>query len=64
MPYVLTLFFLAAALWLNHAAIALILGIALTYVIFIPKDFLLRSMELKYCRQVSYFWEAVSVFRK
>jgi len=47
MPYVLTLIFLAAALWLNHAALALILGILLTYVILIPEDFFTKKYGTK-----------------
>ena len=47
MPYVLTLIFLAAALWINHAAIALILGILLTYVILIPEDFFTKKYGTK-----------------
>ena len=39
MPYLLTVIFLTATLWLNHAALALILGIFLSYIITIPKDF-------------------------
>ena len=40
MPYLLTVIFLTATLWLNHAALALILGIFLSYIITIPKDFI------------------------
>ena len=47
MPYVLTLIFLSAALWLNHAAIALILGILLSYVIFISEDFFTKKYGTK-----------------
>ena len=43
MPYLLTVIFLAATLWLNHAALALILGILLSYIIEIPKDFFTRK---------------------
>ena len=43
MPYLLTVIFLAATLWLNHAALALILGIFLSYIITIPKDFFTRK---------------------
>ena len=43
MPYLLTVIFLAATLWLNHAALALILGILLSYIIAIPKDFFTRK---------------------
>jgi len=43
MPYLLTVIFLTATLWLNHAALALILGIFLSYIITIPKDFLTRK---------------------
>ena len=43
MPYLLTVIFLTAALWLNHAALALILGIFLSYIITIPKDFFTRK---------------------
>jgi len=43
MPYLLTVIFLTATLWLNHAALALILGILLSYIIEIPKDFFTRK---------------------
>ncbi len=43
MPYLLTVIFLTATLWLNHAALALILGIFLSYIITIPKDFFTRK---------------------
>jgi len=43
MPYLLTVIFLTATLWLNHAALALILGISLSYIITIPKDFFTRK---------------------
>ena len=43
MPYLLTVIFLAATLWLNHAALALILGIFLSYIITIPKDFFTKK---------------------
>ena len=43
MPYLLTVIFLTATLWLNHAALALILGILLSYIIAIPKDFFTRK---------------------
>ena len=43
MPYLLTVIFLAATLWLNHAALALILGILLSYIIEIPKDFFTKK---------------------
>ena len=43
MPYLLTVVFLTATLWLNHAALALILGILLSYIIEIPKDFFTRK---------------------
>ena len=43
MPYLLTVIFLTAILWLNHAALALILGIFLSYIITIPKDFFTRK---------------------
>lgn len=43
MPYLLTVIFLSASLWLNHAALALILGIFLSYIITIPKDFFTRK---------------------
>ena len=43
MPYLLTVIFLTATLWLNHAALALILGIFLSYIISIPKDFFTRK---------------------
>ena len=43
MPYLLTVIFLTATLWLNHAALALILGIFLSYIIAIPKDFFTRK---------------------
>ena len=43
MPYLLTVIFLAATLWLNHAALALVLGIFLSYIITIPKDFFTRK---------------------
>ena len=43
MPYLLTVIFLTATLWLNHAALALIVGIFLSYIITIPKDFFTRK---------------------
>ncbi len=43
MPYLLTVIFLTVTLWLNHAALALILGILLSYIIEIPKDFFTRK---------------------
>ena len=43
MPYLLTVIFLTATLWLNHAALALILGIFLSYIITIPKDFFTKK---------------------
>ncbi len=43
MPYLLTVIFLTVTLWLNHAALALILGIFLSYIITIPKDFFTRK---------------------
>ena len=43
MPYLLTVIFLTATLWLNHAALALVLGISLSYIITIPKDFFTRK---------------------
>jgi uncharacterized integral membrane protein (TIGR00698 family) len=43
MPYLLTVIFLTATLWLNHAALALILGIFLSYIITIPKAFFTRK---------------------
>ena len=43
MPYLLTVIFLTATLWVNHAALALILGIFLSYIITIPKDFFTRK---------------------
>ena len=43
MPYLLTVIFLTATFWLNHAALALILGIFLSYIITIPKDFFTRK---------------------
>ncbi len=43
MPYLLTVIFLTATLWLSHAALALILGIFLSYIITIPKDFFTRK---------------------
>ena len=43
MPYLLTVIFLTATLWLNHAALALILGIFLSYIITIPKGFFTRK---------------------
>ena len=43
MPYLLTVIFLTATLWLNHAALALISGIFLSYIITIPKDFFTRK---------------------
>ena len=43
MPYLLTVIFLTVTLWLNHAALALILGISLSYIITIPKDFFTRK---------------------
>jgi len=43
MPYLLTVIFLTTTLWLNHAALALILGIFLSYIITIPKDFFTRK---------------------
>ena len=43
MSYLLTVIFLTATLWLNHAALALILGIFLSYIITIPKDFFTRK---------------------
>ena len=43
MPYLLTVIFLTASLWLNHAALALILGIFLSYIITIPKDFFTKK---------------------
>ena len=60
MPYVLTLIFLAAALWLNHAAIALILGILLSYVIFIPEDFFTNKYGTKILQTGIVFLGAVS----
>ena len=47
MPYLLTVIFLTATLWLNHAALALILGISLSYIITIPKDFFTRKYGTK-----------------
>jgi len=47
MPYLLTVIFLTATLWLNHAALALILGIFLSYIITIPKDFFTRKYGTK-----------------
>jgi len=47
MPYLLTSIFLAAALWLNHAALALILGIILVFSIAIPKDFVTKRFGTK-----------------
>jgi uncharacterized integral membrane protein (TIGR00698 family) len=43
MPYLLTVIFLTATLWLNHAALALILGIFLSYIITIPKNFFTKK---------------------
>ena len=43
MPYLLTVIFLTVTLWLNHAALALILGIFLSYIITIPKDFFTKK---------------------
>lgn len=43
MLYLLTVIFLTATLWLNHAALALILGIFLSYIITIPKDFFTKK---------------------
>ena len=47
MPYLLSLVFLAFALWLDHAAIALILGIVLAYLIYIPEDFITKKIGTK-----------------
>jgi len=47
MLYILTFIFLVLALWLDHAAIALILGIILSYSISIPIDFVTKRMGTK-----------------
>ena len=47
MPYLLTVIFLATTLWLNHAALALILGILLSYTVVIPEDFFTRKYGTK-----------------
>ena len=47
MLYILTFIFLVLALWLDHAAIALILGITLSYSISIPINFVTRRMGTK-----------------
>ena len=47
MLYILTFIFLVLALWLDHAAIALILGIILSYSISIPINFVTRRMGTK-----------------
>lgn len=43
MPYIFTFILLVLAIWLDHAALALILGIVLVYLVSIPKDFFTKK---------------------
>jgi len=47
MLYLLTVIFLIPTLWFDHAALALILGIVLSYIIVIPRDFFTRKYGTK-----------------
>jgi len=47
MSYLITSIFLSVAIWLNHAALALILGIALVYLFSLPEDFFTRKYGTK-----------------
>ena len=47
MSYLLTLILLPMAIWLNHAALALILGIVLAYLIPIPDGFITKKYGTK-----------------
>ena len=47
MPYLLVFTFLALVLWVSHAAVALILGILLSFLISLPDDFVTRKIGTK-----------------
>ena len=47
MPYLLVLLFLSIALWISHAAIALLLGISLCYLVNLSDDFFTKKIGTK-----------------
>ena len=47
MSYLLTLILLPIAIWLDHAALALILGIVLAYLVPIPDGFITKKYGTK-----------------